>query len=125
MIWKISFIVKIFYHPRESLNIFCFEFLDNSTRLFMIMYWLRDVDTEESVGLLGRSNASLARFFASRFRPTTPVDRVLSFVVLGVKKAVMREQRFSALTANEVKLLIFKDGGFGKSRRFLIENDAH
>lgn len=87
----------------------------------MVMERLGNVDAVKSARFSSRGYASFAGLFASRFRSTTPIDRVLSFVVLRIEKAVVRQKRFSSLTFHEFELLIFQDFSLRLTREFGIE----
>lgn len=74
----------ILFVQSKILFIFRLKLFDNSTGLLMVMERLGNVDAVKSARFSSRGYASFASLFASRFRSTTPIDRVLSFVVLRI-----------------------------------------
>lgn len=105
-----------------GLNIFQFEFLDDATCLLVVVDGLSDVDAVESVRLVSRGDPRATRFLASRFRSTTPINRVLRLVVLRIKKTAVRQQRPTALAAFEVELLIVHRLELHTAWRFLVKH---
>lgn len=101
-----------------------FELLDDTTRLGMIMDRLGDINTMQSICLSGCRYSSAASLLAFSLGSTTPVDRVLSFIILCVEKSVVRQQRLSTLTFDQLKRLIFHDFSLQTSWWFFI-NDVH
>lgn len=97
-----------------------FQLLDDAACLVVVVLLLSDDDAMKAVRFSGRRYASFARLLVLRPRPTAPVDGVEGFVVLRVQKAIVRQQRLSALSSHEIEFLIFKNNVDGASGRPII-----
>ena len=58
----------------QLLSVFCVEFLDNSTRLLVIVNWLRNIDPEKAICFLSCGDSSSTWLESFRFSATSPVE---------------------------------------------------